>query len=193
MSNPKFIRPPLDEALTAWKGCLTGHSLPADPLWIFAENLCIERSRAVPGSYHFGFQVRFTPPDDDALDIAYDQFCETDARIVFYRLGTALQKSVCILLCDSWFEEKNALDGFERRDDWKISFRPGHAGDIEEIADLPRWVRRVRHDRAFHDFDFGMALETIDEIKIHGRPLLPYERMAQRMLNRLRRMLGQDN
>jgi hypothetical protein len=36
-----------------------------------------------------------------------------------------------------------------------------------------------------------LALETIDEIKIHGRPLLPYERMAQKMLNRLRRMLGQ--
>jgi hypothetical protein len=54
-------------------------------------------------------------------------------------------------------------------------------------------VRRVRRDRAFHDFDFGMALETIDEIKFHGRPLLPYERMAQKMLGRLRRILGQQD
>jgi hypothetical protein len=98
---------------------------------------------------------------------------------------------VCILLCDSWFEEKTARDGFLPRDDWKISFHPGHPGDIEEVTELTRWVRRVKRDRAFHDFDFGMALETIDEIKIHGRPLLPYERMAQKMLNRLRRMLGQ--
>ncbi len=193
MIKNKFIRPPLDEALAAWQGCLAGHGLPAEPLWIFSENLCIERSHAVPGSFRFGFQTKFTPPDDDALDIAYDQFCETAARIVFYRLGSAQKKSVCILLCDSWFEEKAARDGFERRDDWNVSFRPGHAGDIEEITDLPRWVRRVKHDRAFHDFDFGMALETIDEIKIHGRPLLPYERMAQRMLNRLRRMLGQTD
>jgi hypothetical protein len=36
-----------------------------------------------------------------------------------------------------------------------------------------------------------MALTTIDEIKIYGRPLAPYERFAQTMLNRLRRVLGQ--
>ena len=192
MKKHNFIRPPLNEALEAWQGCLTAHSLPAESLWIFSENLCIERSHTTPGSFHVGFQTKFTPPDDDALDIAYDQFCETNARIVFYRLGSAAGKSVCMLLCDSWFEERSARDGFERRNEWKISFRPGHAGDIEEVTDLTRWVRRVRRDRAFHDFDFGMALETIDDIKIHGRPLLPYERMAQRMLNRLRRMLGED-
>ncbi len=192
MTTSKFNRPALDEALVAWGDCLSRHGLPAEPLWIFAENLCIERSRTAPGSFRYGFQTRFTPPDDDSLEIAYDQFCETNAPIVFYRLGSVPKKSVCILLCDPWFEEKTALDGFERRDDWKMSFRPGHAGDIEEITDLARWVRRVRHDRAFHDFDFGMALETIHEIRTHGRPLLPYERMAQKMLGRLRRMLGQE-
>jgi len=36
-----------------------------------------------------------------------------------------------------------------------------------------------------------MALATIDEIKVYGRPLAPYERFAQTMLNRLRRILGQ--
>jgi hypothetical protein len=193
MSTPNIIRPPLSEALAAWKSCLASHGLPAEPLWIFSENLCIERSHAVPGSFRFGFQTKFTPPDDDALEIAYDQFCETDARIVFYRLGSVQKKSVCILLCDSWFEEKNPRDGFERRDDWKISFRSGHPGDIEEVTELTRWVRRVRRDRVFHDFDFGMALETIDEIKFHGRPLMPYERMAQKMLGRLRRILGQQD
>lgn len=193
MSTPNVIRPALDEAMNAWENSLSRHRLPAEPLWIFSENLCIEHSPTVPGSFRLGFQTKFTPPDDEALEIAYDHFCETDTRIVFYRLGSAGKKSVCILLCDPWFEEKNALDGFEQRDDWKISFRPGHPGDIEEITDLTRWVRRVKHDRAFHDFDFGMALETIDEIKIHGRPLLPYERMAQKMLGRLRRMLGQPD
>src|ERR1035437_311711 len=193
MSTPNIIRPPLSEALAAWKSCLASHGLPAEPLWIFSENLCIERSHAVPGSFRFGFQTKFTPPDDDALEIAYDQFCETDARIVFYRLGSGQKKYGCILLCDSWFEEKKPRDGFERRDDWKISFRSGHPGDIEEVTELTRWVRRVRRDRVFHDFDFGMALETIDEIKFHGRPLMPYERMAQKMLGRLRRILGQQD
>lgn len=191
MSIPKFSRPALDVAMNAWQKCLSEHQLPAETLWIFSENLCIERSPSVSGSFRLGFQTRFTPMDDLALDIAYDHFCDTDARIVFYRLGSAQNKSVCILLCDPWFEERTARDGFVRHEDWKISFRPGHAGDIEEITELTRWVRRVRHDRAFHDFDFGMSLETIDEIKIHGRPLMPYERMAQKMLGRLRRVLGQ--
>jgi hypothetical protein len=50
----------------------------------------------------------------------------------------------------------------------------------------------VKRDRAFHDFDFGMSLETIEEIRAHGRTLLPYERFAQKMLKRLRRVLGQE-
>ena len=190
MSETKTTRPSLAQALAVWKECLASHQLPAEPLWIFAENLCIEPSPNAPGSFRVGFQTKFSTPSDDALDIAYDHFCETNARIVFYRLGTAQGKSVCILLCDPWFEERAERDGFERRDDWKISFRPGHAGDIEEVTDLTRWVRRVKRDRAFHDFDFGMALETIDEIKIFGRPLQPYERMAENMLSRLRRVLG---
>jgi hypothetical protein len=193
MSIQHYTRPALEEALEAWQECLSHHALPAESRWIFSENVCLERSPAVPGSLRYGFQTKFTPPDEDALDIAYDHFADTDARMVFYRLGSVPGQSVCILLCDPWFEEKTALDGFERRDDWKISFRPGHPGEIEEITELTRWVRRVRRDRAFHDFDFGMALETVDDIKTHGRPLLPYERMAQKMLRRLRRMLGQGN
>jgi hypothetical protein len=191
MTNPAYKRPALDAAITEWKKVLTAHSLPAEPLWIFAENLCIEPSPSTPGSFSFGFQTRFSPPDEDALPIAYDHFSETPARIVFYRLGSAGAKSVCILLCDSWFEEKGTRDGYERRDEWKISFRPGHPGEIEEVTDLKRWVRRIKRDRAFHDFDFSMSLETIDEIKIYGRTLAPYERMPQKMLNRLRTILGQ--
>ena len=191
MTNPGYKRPVLDTAITEWKKVLTAHQLPDQPLWIFAENLCIEPSPTTPGSFSFGFQTRFSPPDEDALAIAYDHFSETPARMVFYRLGSKGGKSVCILLCDPWFEEKSTRDGYERRDEWKISFRPGHAGDIEEVTDLKRWVRRIKRDRAFHDFDFSMALETIDEIKMHGRPLLPYERMTQKMLNRLRTILGQ--
>ena len=93
-------------------------------------------------------------------------------------------------MCDDWFAERDERDGFKRRDDWGISFYPGVSGEIEEIADLTRWVRRVKRNYAFRDFDFAMSLATIDEIKIHGRTLQPYERFADTMLNRLRRMMG---
>jgi len=191
MSKQAITRPALDEALEAWKKCLAENKLPAEPLWIFAENLCIEPADATPGKFHFAFQTRFTPPDEDALEITYDYFSETDARIVFYRLGSHAGKSVCILLCDPWFETKKADQGFLPRDGWKMSFHPGRAGDIEEVTDLTRWVRRVKRIRALHDFDFSMSLETVDQIKLHGRPLMPYERMADKMLTRLRRMFGQ--
>jgi hypothetical protein len=192
MSNNNIVRPALDDALSAWKQCLADNGLPSEMFWIFAENLCIEPSGTASGNFNFAYQTKFTPPDDDALDIAYDHFSDTEARIVFYRLGSSAdKKSVCILLCDHWFEGKDTHDGFVKRDEWKISFRPGHAGSIEEVTDLTRWIRRVKSDRAFHDFDFSMSLETIEEIKLHGRPLMPYERMAQKMLTRLRRVVGQ--
>jgi hypothetical protein len=190
-SEAKFIRPSLAEALDAWKKLLAGRGFATDITWIFEENLCFEKLQIERGGFHFGFQTKFTPPPEDALEIAFDHFSETGARLVFYRLGDVPGKSICILLCDSWFEDKNDAEGYLRRDEWKMSFHPGHADNIEEITDLTRWLRRVKRDRAFHDLDFCMALETIDEIKIYGRPLAPYERFAQSMLNRLRRVLGQ--
>jgi hypothetical protein len=186
-----FNRPALAEALDAWKKILAERGFATELLWVFEENLCFEKSRADRGGYHVGFQTRFTPPPDDTLDIAFDHFCETDAPVVFYRLGACPGKSVCILLCDRWFERKGEADGFLRRNEWDIAFHPGQKDEIEEITDLSRWLRRVKHGRAFHDLDFCMALATADEIKMHGRPLAPYERFASTMLNRLRRFLRQ--
>ena len=87
------------------------------------------------------------------------------ARIVFYRLGVCRGQSVCILLCDSWFDGKGESEGFLRRDDWHMSFHPGRDDEIEEITDLSRWLRRVRRGRSFHDLDFCMTLATIEEIR----------------------------
>lgn len=190
MTDPKFIRPPLADALGAWQECLANRNLPKRCLWIFAENLCVEPSHITPGSYRVGYQTKFSAPAEDALEISYHTFGETDSRMVFYRLGSSQHGSVCMLLCDPWFEDKNAGDGFERHDGWGISFFPGPAGEIEEITDLQRWVRRVQGNRTLQDFDFAMSLATIDEIKIHGRVLMPYERYAESILNRLRRIHG---
>ena len=187
-----FTRPSLAEALDAWKKILAERDHQTDLLWLFEENICVEKQRAEQGGFHFGFQTRFTPPPEDALDIAFEHFSGTDARIVFYRLGDIPGKSVCAVLCDSWFDQKNDAEGYLRRDDWRISFHPGLDDGIEEVTDLSRWLNRVKRDRTFHDLDFCMSLATIDEIKNYGRPLAPYERFAQTMLNRLRRMLGQQ-
>jgi hypothetical protein len=190
-SEAPFKRPSLKEALDAWKKLLAERGFATDIVWIFAENLCVEKSRAERGGFRFGFQTRFTPTPEDALDIAFDHFSESDKPVVFYRLGERPGKSVCTLLCDSWFEHRNDADGFFRRDEWRVLFYPGQKDEIEEVTDLTRWLRRVKRDRAFHDLDFCMALEAIDEIKIYGRVLMPYERLAAAMLGRLRRFLGQ--
>ncbi|HXE41489.1 MAG TPA: hypothetical protein VN516_00590, partial [Candidatus Baltobacteraceae bacterium] len=134
------------------------------------------------------FQLQFTPPPDDALDIAYDHFSATDARIIFYRLGNSNGKSICVLLCDPWFEAESEL--FLHDDEWRISFHPGLDDEVEEINDLSRWQHRFKRHRAFHDVDFCMSLATIDEIRIYGRTLEPYERFAETMRNRLKRFLG---
>jgi hypothetical protein len=185
-----FSRPSLGEALDAWNKLLKERGFSTDLLWLFEENLCFEKSHALEGGFRFGFQTKFTPPPDDALDIAFYHFCETDARIVFYRLGDSGGRSVCILLCDRWFDDKGAGEDYLRRDDWNISFHPGLPDQIEEVMDLSRWVRRVRHGRAYHDLDFCMTLAAAEEIKTYGRQLAPYEHFAATMMNRLRRILG---
>jgi len=186
MSEPKFTRPSFIQALATWQQCLRAQDLPDQIVWIFAENLCLETSHVTPGSLRLGFQTHFTPPAEDALEIAFEVFAESNARMVFYRLGSCARGSVCLLLCDTWFESRDEREGFKRHDDWGISFFPGVAGEIEEVTDLTRWLRRERGGHSVHDLDFAMSLATIDEIKLHGRVLLPYERFAESMLNRLR-------
>jgi hypothetical protein len=186
-----FTRPSLPEALEAWEKALAEHGHSADLLWLFEENLCFEKSRAGQGGFRFSFQTQFTPPPADALDIAFDHFSETDARLVFYRLGKCRNQSLCALLCDSWFDAKGGDHGFLHRDEWGVSFHPGFNDEIEEVTDLGRWLRRAKRGRAFHDLDFCMTLAVIKEIKTHGRVLMPYERFAEMLFNRLRRFLGQ--
>jgi hypothetical protein len=95
-------------------------------------------------------------------------------------------------LCDPWLDKRGAKEGFILQPDWNILFRAGVAEAIEEITDLARWVRRVKRGRGLQDYDFALSLATIDEIKLHGRPLMPYERMAEKMMDNLRRKVGAD-
>jgi hypothetical protein len=190
MNPPAFERPALDEAIESWKKILAARSFPTEIVWLFEENICFEKSKSPQGGLQIGFQMQFTPPPDDALDIAYDYFAETDARIIFYRVGNSGGKSLCVLLCDPWFEAKS--ESFLHDDEWRISFHAGLDDEIEEITDLSRWQRRYKRHRAFHDLDFCMSLATIDEIRNYGRALEPYERFAGTMVNRLKRFLGKS-
>jgi hypothetical protein len=189
MSNlPQFARPAFEQALTAWKKLLSERQFPTDLIWIFDENLIFEKDAA--GRNKLGFQTRFTPPPPGADQVAFDHFCEFEARIVFYRLGSVRGKSVCLMLCDSWFEPKNDQDGFTRRDDWLMSFYPGAAVELEEITEVPRWKNRVLRDRPLHDLDFSMSLRSVHEILAHGRVLTAYEHYALKFLHGWGRLLG---
>jgi len=184
---PQFSRPTFNEALNEWKIVLGQRRLPADIVWVYDENLCFEKDPASKGGFKLGYQTQFTPPPADAERIAYDHFCEFEARIVFYRIGSSRGKSVCLLLCDQWFEPKSETDGFIKRDNWLISFRPGDAEEIEEVADEKRWKRRILKKRPLHDLDFCMTLQAVHETLAHGRVLTAYEQYALKILGGRRR------
>jgi len=193
MSSAALARPSLTDALAAWKKLLAERGFATDLLWIFEENLCFEKKPEVPGGIHIGFQTRFSPVPQESLDIAYEHFCESDARIVFYRLGESKGRSVCILLGDPWFNEKKECDGYVRHDQWGISLFPGQKIEIEEVTDMRRWIRRLRRERPLHDVDFCMTLTAVDEIQIHGRVLTAGERYSEEMLGKLRRIFSHAN
>jgi hypothetical protein len=193
MNTAEINRPPFEEALGAWKGLLHQGCLPTDLIWIFDENLCFEPDPSSPTGFRLGFQTRFTPPPPEAEQIAYDYFSEFKARLVFYRIGTYRGKSVCLLLCDEWFESGAPASGLIRRDEWLISFRPGPVAEIEEIVDESRWKARIVRDLPLHDLDFCMGLRSVQELMAHGRVLSAYERYALKLLHVWHRLLGRPD
>jgi hypothetical protein len=192
-NKPAFSRPDYDEALAAWKTLLAQRALPVEMVWIFDENLCFEKDPARPGGFRLGFQTVLTPPPPDAERVAYGHFSDFNAPLVFYRLGTCQGKSVCLLLCDDWFAQRAEADGFIRRDEWRIAFRPGPAEEVEELKDRARWEQRILRDRPLHDLDFCMTLRGVHEILAHGRVLSAYEHYALKFLHAWRRILGQPD
>jgi hypothetical protein len=110
--------------------------------------------------------------------------------LVWYRLGSSKGKSVCVLLCDSWFQRKTEADGFITRPAWLMLFRPGPEQEVEEIKDKERWEKRLLRDRPLHDLDFGMTLRAVHEVLAHGRVLTAYEHYALRFLHVWRHWLG---
>jgi len=80
MTTSKFIRPALDEARPPG-GLLSRTGCPPNRLDLPKP---VHRAVAHDAGLRYGFQTKFTA-DDDALDIAYDHFCESTAPIVFYR------------------------------------------------------------------------------------------------------------
>lgn len=179
---PQFARPTYQDALKEWKTLLGQRHLPTDLLWIYDENLCFEKDAAAKSGFKLGFQTQITPPPAEADQIAYAHFCDYPARVVFYRIGSSGGKSVCLLLCDGWFEAKGESEGFIRRDPWLMSFHPGDPGEIGEITDEPRWKQRILRDRPLHDLDFCMTLQAVHETLAHGRVLTPYEQFALKVL-----------
>lgn len=185
---PPFSRPTFESALAAWQKLLRERQFSTDLIWIFDENLIFETDAA--GQSKLGFQTQLTPTPASAERIAFNYFCDFEARIVFYRLGKAGGKSVCLMLCDSWFESKNEKDGFLRRDEWLMSFYPGANLELEEITDAQRWKQRILRGRPLHDLDFSMTLRGVHEILAHGRVLSSYEHYALKFLHGWGRFLG---
>ena len=176
-------RPTYEDALAEWKRLLArqGHSTEI-VLWILEENLCFEIDPGTPAGVKLGFQTQFTPQPADAAKVTYHHFAEMDVRLVLYRLGNNKGRSICIQLCDPWFEPKTESDGYIRRDEWLISFYTGLKDEIEEITDVKRWRERVVRGRPLSAVDFCMTLAALRELKAHGRVLTPDERFGLKII-----------
>ena len=183
----RYQRPPFEDALVAWKALLTKRGLPTDIVWILEENLCFEKDPGTAAGVKLGFQTQFTAHPPEAAKVIYHHFAELDARLVFYRLGASAGRSICLLLCDPWFEPKSEADGYMRRDEWLVSFYPGANEEIEEVTDAKRWQERVVRGRPLTAVDFCMTLAALRELKAHGRVLTPDERFGLKILRSLRR------
>jgi hypothetical protein len=177
-----YRRPPFEDALEAWKSLLKSRGFHDDLVWILEENLCFEKDPTSEAGIKLGFQTEFTPHPEGAAKFIYHHFAETDVRITFYRLGASRNRSVCMLLCDDWFEPKTGKEGYTRKDDWLISFYPGPAEEIEEITDPNRWRDRVVRGRPLTAVDFCMTIEALRELKAHGRVLEPTERFGLKII-----------
>lgn len=185
MSKPQSkIRPPFPEALKEWKEFLKQHNLPHELIWVFDENLCFEKDPAASGGFKLGFQTAFTPPPHEAERLAYEHFLDFEAPIVFYRIGSYRNQSVCVVMSDAWFNHKSEDAGYHwPRPNWALGFRPGDAVSVEEIHDENRWRNRIVRDRPLHDLDFCLDLRGVHEVLAHGRVLTTYEHYALKLLH----------
>lgn len=190
----KYQRPRFEEALKEWQRILNVSGLPPECEWILDENLVFEKDAAAPSGVRLSFQTQFTLRPADLAQATYDFFSDFEARLVFYRIGTAGGKSVCLMLCDPVFETRGESDGFVRRDEWLISFHPGAHAAIEEITDAQRWKNRIISGRPLMDVDFCMPSVVLREQEIHGRPLETGERFGVKVVEawqRWRRSTGE--
>ena len=183
----RYQRPPYEEALAAWKKLLQQKGLSTEVLWILEENLCFEKDPGAAGGVKLGFQTAFTPHPANAAKDTYHHFAEMDARLAFYRIGQNRGRSICLQLCDAWFEPKGDADGYIRHDPWLISYYPGPNEEIEEITEEPRWKNRVVRGRPLSAVDFCMTVAALRELKAHGRVLTPDERFGLKILNSMQR------
>jgi len=179
---PKYQRPAFDAALQEWTKVLNGCGLPTKCEWILDENLVFEKDPQHAGGVKVSYQTQFTLRPKDLAQMTYEFFTHDDARMVFYRLGTSRGKSICLLLCDPIFETRGPEEGFLRRDDWLISFRPGAQTEIEEVTEAERYKSRLISGRPLADVDFCIPLAALREMEVHGRVLTPYERFGVKMI-----------
>jgi hypothetical protein len=189
-NKPQHTRPSFEQALASWQKLLKDAGLSSQLMWLFDENLCFEKDPANSSGFRLGFQTVFTPPPADAAPIAYDHFVEFDAPLVWYRLGSCRDRSLCLLLCDPWFQNKTEAEGFIKRPDWNMLFRTGSTQELEEVKDKQRWENRLLRDRPLHDLDFSMTLRAVHETLAHGRVLTAYERYALKLLHVWRHWMG---
>ena len=173
--QPDVTRPSFDEAVRAWTSFLSEQGLPTELLWVFDENVV---RIPVEGTLHFtpSFQVELDAPRPEYARIAYEYFVDSQWPMVFRAVGTNASKSLCMILCDDWFEGDDEDLGVSYRKPRHMYFDAGSGEGVAEVRDRGAWRRLKARTQALSNLDFGMTLQAVRELEQHGRILPPWQR-----------------
>lgn len=165
------VPPPYATAVEAWRQHLTQNEWPEDVVWLFEDNLLLERVSSSSLNLHMSYQTTWSFPSDQDNELAYHYFAQYGYPIVFHAVGTDTGRSLSIMMSDDWFEDRGDGYGYTVVFNGALLFHAHPYQQLELVRVDNRWswywrrfISRVWHN-VLSDFDFSMSYSGLKRIK----------------------------